>query len=57
MSNQSNTIAQRSAKAAAPAVLDLGIVLINDATVGTPWGTMRMHQNAPRSILPTAARS
>ena len=59
MSNQANTAALVSGKVAAPAVrdLDLGIVLINDTTVGTPWGSMRMHQRAPRSLQSNAARS
>lgn len=52
MSNQRNTVELLAAKVAAPAVrhLDLGIVSVADTTVRMPYGSMRMHQRAPRIV-------
>lgn len=58
MSNLNPTVALRSAKVSAPAVqdLDLNIVLINDTVVRLPFGSMRMHANAPRTVKTNAAQ-
>ena len=52
MSNQRNTVELLAAKVVAPAVreLDLAIVPINDTTVCTPYGSMRMNARAPRPV-------
>ncbi len=52
MSNQRNTVALLAAKVVAPAAreLDLGIAVVTDTTVRIPYGSMRMHQRAPRIV-------
>jgi hypothetical protein len=52
MSNQLNTVEVLAAKVVAPAVreLDLGIAIVANTTVRMPYGSMRMHQRAPRVV-------
>lgn len=53
MSNQRNTVEVLTAKVVAPSVreLDLAISVIPDTTVRILYGTMRMHQRAPRIVI------